>query len=76
MQPLNFCRECGGKAGYFTRYGIIRDRHGERRGYVATCYCIFCGRKVRAYADKPQEAERKAADWWNRGIYDSANGGQ
>lgn len=23
-----------------------------------------------------EEAERKAADWWNRGIYDITDGGQ
>lgn len=75
MQPLDFCRECGGKAGYFTRFGTIRDRHGERRGYAATCYCLYGGHKVTAYGDTPQEAEHKASDWWNRGIYDITNTG-
>ena len=71
MQTLDLCRSCGGKASHYTKQGIIRDQDGEREGWITTCYCIFCGNKVRSYNDDPQEAERKAADWWNRGIYDA-----
>lgn len=71
MQTLDLCRCCGGKASHYTKQGIIRDQNGEREGWISTCYCIFCGTKVRAYKDSPIEAERKAADWWNRGIYDA-----
>ena len=71
MNELSLCRVCGGKASHYTKQGIIRDQYGEREGWITTCYCIYCGSKVRAYRDDPQEAERKAADWWNRGIYDA-----
>ncbi len=63
MNELSLCRSCGGKASHYTKH--------EREGWITTCYCIYCGSKVRAYRDDPQEAERKAADWWNRGIYDA-----
>lgn len=71
MTELSLCRCCGGSARYYTKEVVIRDRIGERQGWKCTCYCIYCGTKVSAEDDDPQEAERKAADWWNRGIYDA-----
>lgn len=75
MNELSLCRSCGGKASHYTKQGIIRDQYGEREGWITTCYCIYCGSKVRAYRDDPQEAERKAAvelvqEYWNYGCHD------
>ena len=56
MQTLDLCRSCGGKASHYTKQGIIRDQDGEREGWITTCYCIFCGNKVRSYNDPMSKA--------------------
>lgn len=34
-------------------------------------YCSRCGMQVEGFDTDPIAAEKKAADWWNRGIYDA-----
>lgn len=68
MTDLKDCRYCGGKAKYYTHEDI--NRAGEP-GYKSVCYCSRCGMQVEGFDTDPIVAERKAADWWNRGIYDA-----
>lgn len=67
MNELRACRYCHGKAKRYTREG--RNYIGEEC-FVSTCYCMMCGMQVEAFDESPMIAEEKAADWWNRGIYD------
>lgn len=71
MNELRLCRYCGGKPRQYTREG--RSFTGEL-GWISACYCMYCGAKVEAFNADPIEAERKAADWWNRGILDAREG--
>lgn len=66
-EKLKPCRYCGGKIKQYTHEG--RSFIGQH-GYISVCYCICCGMQVKAFDENPIEAERKAAGYWNRGIYD------
>lgn len=68
MTDLRQCRYCKGKAMQKTKEG--RNYIGTP-GWISVCYCTMCGMQVEAFNENSLIAEEKAADWWNRGIYDA-----
>ena len=67
MTELAPCRYCDGGIKQYTHEG--RNFTGQP-GYISVCYCTRCGMQVEAFDENPIEAGRKAACYWNRGIYD------
>ncbi len=68
MINLRPCRYCKGKAKQNIKEG--RNNIGDN-GWVSVCCCTICGMQVEAFNQLPSIAEERAADWWNRGIYDT-----
>lgn len=68
-QELNPCRYCSTAAKQWTHED--RNYLGEK-GFVSTIKCLWCRNSVSAFGKTPEEAEKKAAGYWNRGIYDLA----
>lgn len=64
---LEKCRGCGGEMKQYTHEG--RNIIGVP-GYISCCYCMRCGNQVEAFDPEPIKAEKKAAGYCNRGIYD------